>query len=183
MPGFIARGLLTGLCWGLLASASWACELISTAQLQQVIENPSELEQNSQLPQLCRYSWRKTDWETIEASNQQQLKELSRSNTGYQPVSIWARLEIEVYFEAENSAQAQTRFQEALTGQQPRQFGSPDPTAQARFKSLDSQQAWSAEQRQLLVHKGKRLYLLKIEIESDPDQDKALALKLATQLP
>lgn len=183
MPGLLLHLLLTGLGWGLLASASGACELISPADLQAAVQQTEALEQRSQLPGVCRYSWRKADWEAIEAANQEQLKNLSRSSEGYQPGSIWARLEVEVYFAGESTEQAMQRYSNTLAGDLPRSYGSPDPTASARFEKVAAHQAWSAANRQLLVHKGPRVYLLQLDVHPEADKDKALALKLAAQLP
>ena len=183
MPALLLRLLLTGLGWGLLASASGACELISPADLQAAVQQTEALEQRSQLPGVCRYSWRKADWEALEAANQEQLKNLSRSSAGYQPTSIWARLEVEVYFQGESTDQAQQRYSNTLAGDLPKSYGSPDQTASARFEKVAENQAWSAANRQLLVHKGQRIYLLQLDVHPEADKDKALALKLAAQLP
>jgi len=182
-PIMLQHILLAGLIWGGLQTASLACELLPTAAVQQAVGETPELEQRSQLPHRCSYSWRKANAAELEAQNQAQLRELSRRDQGYQPVSLWARLEAEVYFTAPSAEAARERFERTLRGDLPQRFGSPDLTDQSQFKSVDAQSAWSASNQQLLVLKGLKLYLLSVQVEAETDKNRELALKLVAGLP
>ncbi|PKL74997.1 MAG: hypothetical protein CVV27_17665, partial [Candidatus Melainabacteria bacterium HGW-Melainabacteria-1] len=72
-------------------------------------------------------------------------------------------------------------------GRLPERFGSPDPLAGAGLERLPAgtakqQQAWSPQRRQMLIQHGPRLLLLGVNVEDDPDKNRAVALSLSDSL-
>ena len=100
-----AQTLRSGLCSTLLWSISlplWSCPL-PPASVTQVFESTPMLEQRSQLPERCDYSWARENQDQLQAANAASLKQGAGEDTRTTP--LWNQLILEQY-QSTNSAAA-----------------------------------------------------------------------------
>lgn len=176
---FFKQTLVSSLFWWPLAAPLWSCPLPSEA-VQRVFEGTPALEQRSQLPGRCDYSWARDNQEQIAASNADQLKQGAGVNQALSP--LWHRLQLDLYTQAETPAQARIQFKQLIsTGPTPG-FGSPDPLQGLNFESLRPEAAWDKQQHALLFVKGRSIYRLHLQVPGltpEKIREKALALSEA----
>jgi hypothetical protein len=158
------------------------CGLISSADLVAILKKPAEIRQTSQVPGRCHFEWPKPKSDQINHRNQDALRaSMQRGGSPYQPLSTWASVDLEIYRQFNSVSEARKAFTELLGGVQNKSFGSPDPLSGQKFETLKQSAqpaAWSAQQQTLLFQSGKRLFMLKLDIEETPDKNRDLALQL-----
>ncbi len=177
------------LVWGLWGSAQ-ACELLTEADLRAILpENEqvlTQLQQRSEVAERCQFSWQKANAETIQAQNDEALKNRNRRNQpAYAPAPVYNRLEAERYFKGADLAAAKLKFLEYTLQDLPQTYGSPDPLAGSTWELLSmgsAQAAWSKVGQRLLVQHKENLYLISVLINAESDKNREMALKLAERL-
>ncbi len=179
----LKQGLFSTLCWGAMTSPLWSCPL-PTEAVQRVFENTPALEQRSQLPGRCDYSWARAEQAQIAEQNAERLKQGAGSNPTQAP--LWHRLQLEVYAQLESVSQAKSQFQTLLNEGPPQRYGSPDPLQKLQFTQIRPYTAWDKQQSALLFVKDNAIYRLHLQVPGlTPEKtlEKALALSEAVSSP
>lgn len=179
----LKQGLFSTLFWWAMAAPLWSCPL-PTEAVQRVFENTPALEQRSQLPGRCDYSWARAQQTQIAEQNAERLKQGAGADTTQ--ASLWHRLQLEVYARTESTSQAKQQFQVLLNEGPPQRYGSPDPLKELQFSPVRPHAAWDKQQSALLFVKGNAIYRLHLQVPGlTPEKtlEKALALSEAVTAP
>ena len=176
------------LAWG--SPPAEACELLSEADIRAILpENEQvlkQLQQRSEIADRCQFSWQKPNAETIQAQNDEALKNRYRRNQPeYDPAPVYNRLEAERYFKGDNPAAASLKFKEYTLQDLPQTYGSPDPLEGSTWEMLtlgSASAAWSKVGQRLMVQHKENIYLISVLINAEPEKNREMALKLAERL-
>lgn len=177
--------LRTGLCGAVLWSIAlplWSCPL-NPASITQIFETTPMLEQRSQLPGRCDYSWARQDQPELQGANAASLKQGAGKYTSTAP--LWNQLVLEQYQTTVSAAAAIKALQKITRNGPEPKFGSPDPLKGLGFETLSETAAWDKQANVLLFAKGRHLYRLQLKVFSfAPEmlQAKALAVSEALSL-
>ncbi len=180
-----AQMLCSGLCGALLWSMAlplWSCPLNPTS-MTQIFESTPMLEQRSQLPGRCDYSWAREDQAQLQAANAASLKQGAGKDTSTTP--LWNQVVLEQYQTTSSAAAAVAALQKITRNGPEPKFGSPDPLKGLGFEKISETAAWDKQARVLLFAKGNHLYRLQLKVFSlEPEalQAKALAVSEALSL-
>lgn len=185
----LALATFVSLTGGISASAQ-ACDLLSEADIRAILPDNqqvlAQLQQRSEVADRCQFSWQKANIEALQQQNDEALKNQYRRNQPtYEPKPVYNRLEAERYFKGKDLAAAKTKFLEYTLQDLPKTYGSPDPLAGSTWELLSlgsAQAAWSKVGQRLLVQHKENIYLISVLIQTEPEQNKELALKLAERL-
>ena len=162
-------------------TAGQACSLLSAGQLTAVFEKTPALQQRSQLPGRCDYSWARADQQEIRQENRQELK--AGANYPYTPAPLWNQVVLERYQVAENAEAAKSALRNLVQAGPPRRFGSPDPLKGHQFEVLSPTQAWDHKRRTLIFVLNTAIYRLHLKVyDLKPAGQKAAAQTLVSSL-
>ncbi len=161
----------------LLSPQAQACTLLSPTALNSVFEALPGLQQRSQLPGRCDYSWARQDQAQIKQQNAAELK--AGASGRYTPARLWQEVVLERYRVLNNESAAVLALNRLVKQGPALKFGSPDPLKNVAFKFMDETSAWSEKQSILLFTRGKALYRLHLRLgDFTPEELKAKAMAL-----